>query len=328
MKQIVPILKTVKLLKLIQTDTGGAFVYVDPCDESIEDDIISACEAAQTANSDCCSSVQSICNTLLDTCKLDACAAADGDATQIDTVVDEFFTMPLQEACNHSEAFDPVSSTGECAADVIHTFNWDTLTEEGEDIPQYADLTFYVNETDLSLNIYVELEYLGAATADNEDEANWGVTYVLDFEDFDAHKMDIIQPGTCQNRNSSAFSDATLEWEDYWSYSLSPFDDIGSIEYLAYPPPDPVYGEWDVYMKEYEECETVVYQGKFRWEELRNCQDYGETTQYTSIETDDEWMNLTGTFYINVVSPFWYALIMDIGFINYYHNHLLRLYRM
>ena len=145
-------------------------------------------------------------------------------------------------------------STGECAADVIHTFDWDTLTEEGEDIPQYADLTFYVNETDLSLNIYVELEYLGAATADNEDEANWGVTYVLDFEDFDAHKMDITQPGTCQNRNSSVISDATLEWEDYWSYSLSPFDDIGSIEYLAYPPPDPVYGEWDVYMKECKEC--------------------------------------------------------------------------
>ena len=59
-------------------------------------------------------------------------------------------------------------NTDECCADGdIKTFNWDTLTEEGIDIPQYEVTTFDINEDDLSLEIVVELDYLGDVTADD-----------------------------------------------------------------------------------------------------------------------------------------------------------------
>ena len=53
-------------------------------------------------------------------------------------------------------------------------------------------------------------------------------------------------------------------------------------------------------------CNKIVYSGRFTWTDLRNCQDYnGNIDSYTQIVTDDNWLNLTGTFYINVVSPYW-----------------------
>ena len=171
---------------------------------------------------------------------------------------------------------------------------------------------FDVDETDLSLNIEVELDYFGYASVKNINVSNYGVTYVLDFEDYDAHKDAIDVPGTCQNRDESAFIGKSFV-NDYWQYSLSPQVDIGSDQYLAYPPPDPVEGQWSVSMKEGSECDTVVYSGKFTWNDLRKCgPNGGNGGSYTNITISDDWYNLTGIFYINLVSPYLYD--QDTGF--------------
>ena len=198
-------------------------------------------------------------------------------------------------------------NTGTCCADGdIKTFNWDTLMENGIDIPQYEITTFDIDENDLSLNIVVELDYLGYVTADDRRVGEFGVTYVLDFEDFNAHKDKIDEPGTCQNRQNNVYNGAS--WNEYWLYSDQP-QNPGHIgepgNYLAYPPPMPIDGEWQVSMAG-DGCDKIVYSGKFTWTDLRNCKGYGGLgDSYTNIINDDNWVNLTGTFYINaVLSPF------------------------
>eukprot|EP01084_Bolivina_argentea_P047879 88267_1 len=112
------------------------------------------------------------------------------------------------------------------------TFDWDTLTEDGTDIPEllWSDSSMTIDEDTLSIQIHVELEYMGYASADDYG-ALWGVTYVLDFEDFDAHKSNIYEPGTCQNRNGDDFSGASFD--EYWDYSTDPSSDgVGSVDNL------------------------------------------------------------------------------------------------
>ena len=195
------------------------------------------------------------------------------------------------------------------------------LVAAGVDFDQLSDVTrFDIDENDLSINIEVELPYIGNASADGEGLL-WGVTYVLDFEDFDAHSDAINQPGTCQNRQDDSYNGASFV-NDFWDYSLDPTDDIGNDAYLAYPDPTPESGSWSVAMDSADECGTLIYSGKFTWSELRGCKAFGGDVtsggidSYTNIITDDEWLNLTGTFYINLVSPYWYN--SDTGFYRVY----------
>ena len=170
-----------------------------------------------------------------------------------------------------------------------------------------------MDESDLSLHIDVELQYIGDASADNQGKL-FGVTYVLDFEDFDAHADAINEPGTCQNRNGDDFTGSGQTFDDFWDYSNQPVIDIGTPSFLAYPPADPIDGDWEISMGD--QCNTIVYNGKFTWSDLRNCQKYGGGDSYTSVVSDDNWLNLTGTFYINLVSPYWYDA--DYGFYRVY----------
>eukprot|EP01083_Nonionella_stella_P004561 13214_1 len=89
-------------------------------------------------------------------------------------------------ACNGQEC---------CAAPGIGTFDWDKMTGQGEDVPDFNIIEFKGYDNDLTLNIVVELEYLGKTKANNHREAKFGTTYVLDFEDFDAHSDKIQEPG-------------------------------------------------------------------------------------------------------------------------------------
>eukprot|EP01084_Bolivina_argentea_P156087 272006_1 len=91
--------------------------------------------------------------------------------------------------CRTEEIYFP-QGCGDAEAD---SFDWDTLINDGVNIP-YISEKFSIAEDTLSLNIKVELEYEGAATA--EGDGPFGVTYVLDFEDIDAHEDDIFNPGT------------------------------------------------------------------------------------------------------------------------------------
>ena len=54
--------------------------------------------------------------------------------------------------------------------------------------------------------IYFELLYFGKASAGDQNEARFGVTYVWDIDGFNAHKDAIDEPGWCQNRNSNDLS--------------------------------------------------------------------------------------------------------------------------
>eukprot|EP00484_Ammonia_sp_Unknown_P026491 CAMPEP_0197029876 /NCGR_PEP_ID=MMETSP1384-20130603/9233_1 /TAXON_ID=29189 /ORGANISM="Ammonia sp." /LENGTH=533 /DNA_ID=CAMNT_0042459119 /DNA_START=105 /DNA_END=1703 /DNA_ORIENTATION=+ len=199
-----------------------------------------------------------------------------------------------------------------CDEDAVATFNWDELMESGTDKPEVVEFSMSVNESDLSLNILAKLTYEGKSSADVYD-AVYGTTYVLDFEDFDAHSDAIYEPGTCQNRNADSFTDKTFD--EWWAFSANP-DDVGSANYLAYPPASPASGSWQVYMDEDNECTQVVYEGKFTWNELVACSAYGDTTSYVSTTDTDDSITLEGTFYINVVSP--YAYNMDLGYYRVY----------
>eukprot|EP01084_Bolivina_argentea_P005547 10442_1 len=64
----------------------------------------------------------------------------------------------------------------ECTEDIcnIKTFDWDKMTGTHENAPIVEDFVFNVDSTDLTLNIYVELPYLGKTSANNQREANFG----------------------------------------------------------------------------------------------------------------------------------------------------------
>eukprot|EP00485_Elphidium_margaritaceum_P004025 CAMPEP_0202688208 /NCGR_PEP_ID=MMETSP1385-20130828/3735_1 /ASSEMBLY_ACC=CAM_ASM_000861 /TAXON_ID=933848 /ORGANISM="Elphidium margaritaceum" /LENGTH=362 /DNA_ID=CAMNT_0049343121 /DNA_START=105 /DNA_END=1190 /DNA_ORIENTATION=- len=166
--------------------------------------------------------------------------------------------------CTDAECDDSspiITSTATCDESSIATFDWDDLMTSGTAKPEVVAFDMNVDETDLSLNIEVQLTLEGRSSAD-VDDAIYGTTYVLDFEDFDAHADSIAQPGTCQNRDADDFTGA---FDTFWEYSLSPVDDIGTAPYLAYPPPGDL---WTVSMASDNECGAVVYTGKFTWNDL------------------------------------------------------------
>eukprot|EP01084_Bolivina_argentea_P215702 366271_1 len=216
---------------------------------------------------------------------------------------------------NGGEECDPLSetqncNTQSCCPNGINTFNWDTMIEEHINAPSVEDLVFGVDSTDLTLNIYVELPYLGKTSADNQREAKFGTTYVIDFEDFNAHSDAINEPGTCQNRMSSSFTGK--DFNDFWTYSLEPqnTNGIGNLNTLSYPPSD----KWSISMKD-NDCDTIIYERSFTWQELRDCSGFnGEA--FTSLIHEDNKYKLSGTMYINVVSPFWYE--SDFGYYRVY----------
>eukprot|EP01084_Bolivina_argentea_P274119 467142_1 len=89
-----------------------------------------------------------------------------------------------------------------------HSFDWDTLTSNAFGKPE---ITYTINvdesaNTDLALNIEVRVPYIVRTKADDQNTANFGTTYVLDFEDFNAHKSLITEPNSCSNRLSSSYT--------------------------------------------------------------------------------------------------------------------------
>ena len=103
-----------------------------------------------------------------------------------------------------------------------------------------------------------------------------------------------------------------ISWNYLWNYSLTPYldDHIGVTDkYLAYPKPTQY---WDLYMKDTKSCTPIVYEGKFSLTDLKQCDNLN---WINSID----WLNISGTFYINLVSPM--NKDIDIGY--YYVYQLL-----
>eukprot|EP01083_Nonionella_stella_P171878 588140_1 len=133
-------------------------------------------------------------------------------------------------------AFDhllEINGTCEISNDITH-FGWNELSEDIDNKP-FINYSLSVNEDSLTLFIDLELEYLGWAYADHTP--GYGVTYVLDFEDYDAEQDDIREPGTCQNRLAANFTDPPYEFPGLWNYSATPqgIGHLGEFPYSAYP---------------------------------------------------------------------------------------------
>eukprot|EP01084_Bolivina_argentea_P311846 539838_1 len=62
-------------------------------------------------------------------------------------------------------------------------------------------------------------------------------------------------------------------------------------------------------------CDTIVYARNFTWQELRDCSGF-DNTPFTTVVYEDNKYKLSGTLYINIVSPFWYN--SDFGYYRVY----------
>eukprot|EP01083_Nonionella_stella_P202867 740706_1 len=121
------------------------------------------------------------------------------------------------------------SMTWEEKCDEPATFVWEELITSATDKPSVTH-ELEIDATSLTLSIHVEADYLGKTTADNNGEV-YGTTYVIDFEDFNAHSDDIREPGTCQNRDGDDFEDPT--WDEVWAFSETPnAGHVGGVDYL------------------------------------------------------------------------------------------------
>ena len=108
----------------------------------------------------------------------------------------------------------------------------------------------------------------------------------------------IDEPGTCSNRLSEVYFDKT--WKKYWEYDIIK-NDIGHFnEYLAYPQPTDY---WKLSTKNNKMCGPICYHGHFEWMDLLNCRNYNdEKCKGINVKITQKWINLTGTFYIDIIS--------------------------
>eukprot|EP01083_Nonionella_stella_P125388 379223_1 len=228
------------------------------------------------------------------------------DTTQPDVSIDNAdwadatsFTIETSETCVLSDNCEDIGS-----------FVWEDLMNSATGMPE-TDYSFSIDDATLTLNIDIEGDYLGYSAADNNDKV-YGTTYVIDFEDFNAHEDNIKEPGTCQNR-ADVFEGIT-DWAQIWGYSSTPNNDghVGSEDYLAYAPGN----KWDVAMSSDDLCK-VTYSASFTWTELTECTGYeGANGLYVTPEDNENNITLSGTLYMNVVSPYDYNA--DYGYYRVY----------
>eukprot|EP01083_Nonionella_stella_P299278 1015917_1 len=229
------------------------------------------------------------------------------DTTQPDVSIDNAdwadatsFTIETSETCVLSDNCEDIGS-----------FVWEDLMNSGTGIPETAH-SLSIDDASLTLSIDIEADYLGYSGADNNGYV-YGTAYVIDFDDFNAHRDSIKQPGNCQNR-ADVFGDPGLPWHDVWAYSTTPNNDgqVGTTAYLAYPPGN----KWDVAMSSDDLCK-VTYSASFTWDDLTRCTGYnGANGLYINTKDNEANITLSGTIYLNVVSPIDFGA--DYGFYRVY----------
>eukprot|EP01083_Nonionella_stella_P084379 233577_1 len=242
----------------------------------------------------------------VDECTSDELNDCDDNASCTDT------EGSYQCVCNDGYTGDGYASSTGCALTCdmdSQNFIWEELVQSATGKP-YESTTLSIDG--LTLTIEAELSYLGFSEAD-QDGYVYGTTYVIDFEDFDAHKSSIRDPGTCQNRVATDLTESAASWDTLWSYSESPglSGHLGTANYLAYPPP----GVWSVEMADIETACHVVYTASLTWAQLMDCTGSDGTPFVTPVDSEDA-LTLSGTVYINVVSPF--SPKMDFGWYRVY----------
>eukprot|EP01084_Bolivina_argentea_P256076 431012_1 len=244
--------------------------------------------------------------------------SGDGDCVENHQDVD--ITVWNDRVCNQASCDaicnDEFSVSCETHGYVKH-LNWNNLTSSNFDINTFELTTFDINTQDLTINIEITLPYLGYSTA-NDGQYGFGTTYVIDFAPFDGNQNNIYEAGTCQNRKQQSFYDANSTLKNFamwWEYSHFPYvnNQLGSDNYLSYPSSD----HWSVssnfadYTDIKTGCDSITYSALFSWFDLFDCTNYNGNTPYLTIESDDTLINMSGTLYVDIVSP--YSLNEDIG---------------
>jgi len=229
------------------------------------------------------------------------------------TVVDGEFLQESTLTCSEEE-------NAECGQ--VKQISWNELIQLGAAYENIPDLEYDLHAVqqdneygNILLTVNVYLSYLGYSSLDGE-QYDLGTTYVVSFNAFDSITDQIDQPGNCDNRDIVDFQRTT--WPHYWDYSEEwhASGALGSSDYLAYPPSE----YWDLsldYTNAY--CiNRVQYNAVFRLDELIECKTFGND-YVIDITTGDNWINVSGTLYVSIVSPF----SMSVEAYQYYQYQLL-----
>eukprot|EP01084_Bolivina_argentea_P213443 362505_1 len=184
----------------------------------------------------------------------------------------------------------------------IKNIDWDELQNNNDNSAQipYHDFTINTNQNTLELTIDINLEYVGFSSDGNFDKNyNLGTTYVIDWQSFSVNGDNIDKPGTCQNRLKSSFNDVT-DFSRFWGFSEYPYlpDQLSSNSYLSYPPSQ----YWTLSIDN-DVCTPINYNAVFSWKALSECTDF-EGNQLIHVVDGDTSISLSGTLYVNLVSPY------------------------
>eukprot|EP01083_Nonionella_stella_P263575 895219_1 len=217
---------------------------------------------------------------------------------------------------------DPTRNNCEDSGSIKH-INWDHLAnaqymkDNHGEMPRHSfNLKF--NLQTYELNIDCDLEYLGYSTDAYllQGEYSLGTTYVIGFDSFDPTNNVINEPSTCSNRLKTSFNYNKMhDFNSFWTYSEYPYlsGHIGSEDrYLSYPKPSPF---WTLSIDRHE-CTQIHYSAVFSWNELTNCKDWNGK-KLIRVKDNGSEIRLSGTFYVNIVSPFSMAP-MDTGYYRVY----------
>jgi hypothetical protein len=148
----------------------------------------------------------------------------------------------------------------------------------------------------LSLTFSASLEYVGKSADGNfDDNFNLGTTYWIDFQSFSSVDGGVGSAGSCTNRRSADYSG--LSFAEMWEYPVDPtkLDSVSTADRMAYPPSD-----WTLSASD---CTTIQYERKLNWAALTECKDAAENP-LISVEDTDEALKLSGTFFVELVSPY------------------------
>jgi len=182
------------------------------------------------------------------------------------------------------------------AADMV-AVNWHDMLNEDVQSPSllHSESVAFEAST-LSLTFSASLEYVGKAADGNFDNNfNLGTTYWIDFQSFASVDGGIDSAGSCTNRRSADYSG--LSFAEMWEYPVDPtkLDSVNTAERMAYPPSD-----WTLSASD---CTTIQYERTLNWAALTQCQD-AAGKKLISVEDTSEALKLSGTFFVELVSPY------------------------
>eukprot|EP01083_Nonionella_stella_P219343 785837_1 len=131
----------------------------------------------------------------------------------------------------------------------------------------------------------------------NQINTGYGTSYIISFSELNINQI-YNNSNPCVNRVRSSFEDTSFH--EWWTYSNYPFikSHVGTNRYLAYPPPGPL---WTL-RNGNSSCTRITYNGEFSYDDFYDCAN-NDPHNSIIITSDDAYINITATLYVNIVSP-------------------------